>query len=112
MNTATKRQSDSPALSYWQTMSNKWEASGLPQPEFCKQNSISYPKFTYWRSKLLSAAGQSRPQLKQVKLVAASGQDGSRQAIRVLFPNGVSVWIPAHMPEATIKNVLNGLSSC
>ena len=36
----------------WQQIMTDCQASGLSGMAFCKQQSISYHQFTYWRSKL------------------------------------------------------------
>lgn len=39
---------------FWQQQINDWEATGLSGNAFCKQQSLIYHQFIYWRQKLAS----------------------------------------------------------
>jgi hypothetical protein len=78
---------------YWQQCLIDWQASALSGAAFCKQHSIIYHQFTYWRRKLLeegldqqqSSAGftrvtaiESRPFIAQPELT-------------LTLPNGIAI---------------------
>jgi hypothetical protein len=44
---------------YWQHIMAEYQASGLSGMAFCKQEAVSYHRFTYWRSKLCSTQQES-----------------------------------------------------
>jgi len=37
---------------FWQSHLEKWRVSGLGQAEYCRQNNLAKPRFTYWKNKL------------------------------------------------------------
>lgn len=39
---------------FWQQQINDWEVTGLSGNAFCKQPSLIYHQFIYWRQKLTS----------------------------------------------------------
>lgn len=88
-------------LDYWKKLSDEWQASGLTQPEFCKQIGISYAQFGYWRTKILSSTGKAKHNLKPVTIKpAATHANGLIQAI---LPNGVKLQIPHNVSEASLS---------
>jgi hypothetical protein len=38
-------------LSYWESVFNDWQLSGLTQKEYCRVNKIKFCQFKNWRSK-------------------------------------------------------------
>jgi hypothetical protein len=50
----------------WQQRITDWQASGLSGMAYCKQQSLTYCRFVYWRKKLT----HSEPELNEV---ASSG---------------------------------------
>jgi hypothetical protein len=45
---------------YWEQMLYKWEASGLSQSEFCRQNDLNRRRFNYWKRRFRKSS-QSIP---------------------------------------------------
>ena len=41
---------------YWQYQLEDWRCSGLSGTAFCKQHTLSYHRFMYWRRKLADSA--------------------------------------------------------
>ncbi len=39
---------------FWDQTLSDWQASGLSGAAFCKEQSLSYHRFVYWRGKLQS----------------------------------------------------------
>ncbi|MCL1487919.1 MAG: hypothetical protein MH186_08485 [Marinobacter sp.] len=46
---------------FWQQQINDWEATDLSGSAYCKQQSLIYHQFVYWRQKLSSAEGYPKP---------------------------------------------------
>jgi hypothetical protein len=46
---------------FWQQQMNDWEATGLSGNAYCKQQSLIYHQFVYWRQRLTSA--ENNPKL-------------------------------------------------
>lgn len=78
---------------YWQQIMSECQSSGLSGMAFCKQQTISYHQFTYWRSKLRqtdsgkpierSGSGFAR--------VSVAGPDRSTTELTIRLPSGVSI---------------------
>ena len=39
---------------FWQNQLSKFRASGLTRRQYCRQNTVDYYRFTYWKKKLTS----------------------------------------------------------
>lgn len=63
---------------FWQQTFTDWATSGLSGAAFCREHSLSYHQFSYWRRKL-RAEGESQ-----------TGA-GFAQVAPVALPGGVSV---------------------
>ena len=75
----------------WQQIMNDCQASGLSGMAFCKQQSISYHQFTYWRSKLRQTRGsQSNPKSGFTR-VSAAAPEHSETELTVTLPTGISI---------------------
>jgi len=76
----------------WQQHITDWQASGLSGLAYCKEQSLTYCRFVYWRKKLtcaesvadeISSAGFARA----IPAVGSRASDG----LTVLLPGGVSI---------------------
>lgn len=76
---------------FWQQKLSDWQASGLSGAAYCKQESLVYHRFVYWRQKL---TGHEEPG-KQVQArsgftrVAPIPDTGA--GLTVSLPGGVSI---------------------
>ena len=79
----------------WQQHITDWEASGVSGSAYCKQQSLVYHQFVYWRQKLTPTEGSP----KQVhatngfaRVVSApSASIGGADGLTVALPGGVSI---------------------
>jgi hypothetical protein len=46
------KQSTQQQRQFWQSHLEKWRNSGMGQTEYCRQNHLAKPRFTYWKNKL------------------------------------------------------------
>ena len=74
---------------FWQQTLAAWTASGLSGAAFCKQQSLTYHRFVYWRRKLLGP-GESPSQAGFAR-VAPVAHDDTAEGLTVSLPGGVSV---------------------
>lgn len=79
---------------FWQQTVSEWQMSGLSGAAFCKQRSLTYHQFVYWRRKREGgterrAADETPPGFTRVALAAppAASVDG----LTVSLPGGVSI---------------------
>lgn len=68
---------------YWQSKIQQWENGELNQPDFCKQNNLSFSTFQYWRGLLKQQ--KTKPvefkpvTVKQQKLALPSSSENDLQ---------------------------------
>ena len=74
---------------YWQQTLAEWTASGLSGAAFCKQHSLTYHQFVYWRRKL-RGPGES-PSRAGFARVAPVAHDDAADGLTVSLPGGVSI---------------------
>jgi hypothetical protein len=79
----------------WQQHITEWQVSGVSDRAYCKQQSLVYPQFVYWRQKL-APTEDSREQEQAVtgftQVVSAPGVGiGGADGLTVSLPGGVSI---------------------
>ena len=76
----------------WQQIMTECQASGLSGMAFCKQQSISYHQFTYWRSKLRQTTELGHPTPRSgFARVSAVDSGHSATELTVTLPTGLSI---------------------
>ena len=86
-------------LSYWAELNRLWEASGLPQEQFCKEQGVVYKQFVYWRAQVLKMGKQvsAPPKLRAVTAPQPSTKTSlvtdEPSAFEVKLPSGVVLHI-------------------
>jgi|TARA_R100000789_G_scaffold55606_1_gene54161 hypothetical protein len=81
----------------WQQTLSDWQASGLSGAAYCKQESLVYHRFVYWRQKLTSNTEPSKPVqtrsgFARVAPVPDAGAGaGAGAGLTVSLPGGVSI---------------------
>lgn len=79
---------------YWQQQLEDWRASGLSGAAFCKQHTLSYHQFMYWRRKLADSASGSEAEslpgsgFARVTQVPASVVAGE---LTLMLPGGMTI---------------------
>jgi hypothetical protein len=83
---------------FWQQQINDWEVTDLSGNAFCKQQSLIYHQFVYWRQKLTS--GKDYPKqapaatgfTRVISSAPRIGVDaGDADGLTVSLPGGVSI---------------------
>ena len=79
----------------WQQHITDWEASGVSGSAYCKQQSLVYHQFVYWRQKLAPPEGspkQDQAATGFARVVSVSGAGiGRVDGLAVVLPGGVSI---------------------
>lgn len=85
-------------LHFWQQQMNDWEATGLSGNAFCKQQSLIYHQFIYWRQKLVSVetCPKQAPAATGFAQVVPSAprlgvETGDAAGLTVSLPGGVAI---------------------
>jgi hypothetical protein len=77
-------------IDYWQSQIDAWQASGLSQQAFCREHSLNYPQFVYWRRKFrLAATGEPAANTTFVPVMTATCVPEG--GLSLSLPNGVQL---------------------
>ena len=74
----------------WQKHITEWQASELSGMAYCKQQSLTYCRFVYWRKKLASVASDG-PASSGFAKVAPVSRLEAVDGLTVSLPGGVSI---------------------
>jgi len=84
-----------------------WQESGITQAEFARQHNVTLSKFRYWVHK---SKGQNSDSLTP-GFIRLSGNgfsvSGTNNEIRLDYPNGVSLSLPAGIPLTVLKRLVD-----
>ena len=79
----------------WQQHITEWKASGVSGSAYCKQQSLVYHQFVYWRRKLApteDSLEQEQAVTGFTRVVSAPGAAiGRADGLTVALPGGVSI---------------------
>ena len=78
---------------YWQQTLSDWQDSDLSGAAFCRQRSLSYHQFGYWRRKLNGTTDHKRTSVTSSGFarVAPLSEARAADSLAVSLPGGVSV---------------------
>lgn len=78
---------------YWQQCLIDWQVSTLSGAAYCKQHSITYHQFTYWRRKLLENEGDQHKDTAGFTRVTAIGPRPfiTQPELTLTLPSGVAI---------------------
>lgn len=75
----------------WQQTLSDWQESGMSGAAFCKQQSLSYHQFVYWRRKLNGITVDKKVSPSGFARVAPVPKDRATDGLTVSLPGGVSI---------------------
>ncbi len=75
----------------WQQHITEWQASGLSGMAYCKQQSLTYCRFVYWRKKLTSLQASNGSAPSGFARVASVSRLEAVDGLTVSLPDGVSI---------------------
>lgn len=75
----------------WQQHITQWQASGLSGMAYCKQQSLTYCRFVYWRRKLTDLHASDEPSPSGFAKVAPVSKVQVTDSLTVSLPGGVSI---------------------
>ena len=77
---------------FWQQTLSDWQASGLSGAAYCKQESLVYHRFVYWRQKLTGRAESSdEPVQARSGFTRVTPTPDAGVGLTVSLPGGVSI---------------------
>ena len=106
---------DTTKLAYWGEHIKKWQASGLAQRAYCKQEDIKWPTFDYWRRQILSTVATAQPTKKKstadLTLIPVRVKDKqSHGAIILRHPAGWELCLSGAVDPAWLSEILKRLT--
>jgi hypothetical protein len=101
METESRQEKLEKLRKFWKAHMDKWEESGLPQKEYCRQHNLIYHRFVYWKARFKSI---NLP----VKFVQVASQpiNPGPSFLKLHLPRGCQVEIPDNFSENTLKRLL------
>ena len=101
METESRQEKLEKLRKFWKTHLDKWEESGLPQKEYCRQHNLIYHRFGYWKARFKS---RNLP----VKFVQVASQpiNPGPYVLKLNLPRGWQIEIPDDFSADTLKRVL------
>ncbi|EWH01125.1 IS66 family insertion sequence element accessory protein TnpA [Halomonas sp. BC04] len=78
---------------FWQQQIGDWQASGLSGIAYCKQHSLTYHRFVYWRKKLTDSGhypNETSTVTGFARVAPVSGV-AATDGLTVSLPGGVSI---------------------
>jgi hypothetical protein len=75
----------------WQQTLSDWQASGLSGAAYCKQESLVYHRFVYWRQKLTGSAEPSKPVQARSGFAHVAPIPDTGAGLTVSLPGGISI---------------------
>jgi hypothetical protein len=102
---------------HWRGVLERQAASGLSVADFCQQELVSAPSFYSWRRRLQEQEETGNPPVRRPATVVSSRQllpvhiesGGPAAAVRILFPQGVSLETSASIDEGRLSALLRAL---
>ncbi|MEO9523621.1 MULTISPECIES: IS66 family insertion sequence element accessory protein TnpB [Pseudomonadota] len=76
---------------FWQETLSDWQASGLSGAAYCKQESLVYHRFVYWRQKLTGRVESSEPVQARSGFARVAPIPDTGVGLTVSLPGGVSI---------------------
>lgn len=76
---------------FWQQTLSDWQASGLSGAAYCKQESLVYHRFVYWRQKLTGRVESSEPVQARSGFARVAPMPDAEAGLTVSLPGGVSI---------------------
>ena len=76
---------------FWQKTLSDWQESGVSGAAFCKQQSLSYHRFVYWRRKLNGSTNIKKALPSGFARAAPVPKGQAKDGLTVTLPGGVSI---------------------
>jgi len=76
---------------FWQQTLSDWQASGLSGAAYCKQESLVYHRFVYWRQKLTGSEEPNKPVQARSGFARVAPIPDAGAGLTVSLPGGVSI---------------------
>ncbi|MET4028477.1 hypothetical protein ABIE59_004028 [Marinobacter sp. MBR-99] len=75
----------------WQQHITDWQASGLSGMAYCKQQTLTYCRFVYWRQKLTGSEEPGKADQARSGFARVAPMPDAGAGLTVSLPGGVSI---------------------
>jgi transposase-like protein len=88
----------------------RWQDSGLPVSDYCRQHNIPLTSFIGWRS----TARKSEQAFKPVMIAPSlsTGKNSSGNVIEIISEQGIKIRLLNVMDATLVINIARGLTQC
>lgn len=99
---------------HWQSIMDRYAASGTSQGKFCEQNQIDLKKFKYYRWQLARISKKIAPSTHcRIKLAAVTLKPATcSNKLYLKHQSGIECNIPSDVSEAQLLKLIQGLLAC
>ena len=92
----------------WRDIIADCKDSGLPQREYCRAKNLSYPTFSYWRTKINKIDSQAHHD-NSATFVRRSFPPMNNAAFVLEWPDGMRLKMPNHLSREDVTDLVHRL---
>jgi hypothetical protein len=92
----------------WRGIIVDCKKSGLPQREYCRTKNLSYPTFSYWRTKINKLDSQANTDVS-APFVRRSLPLMNNTAFVLEWPDGMRLKMPNHLSREDVTDLVHRL---
>ena len=92
----------------WRDIIADCKKSGLPQRKYCKEKNLSYPTFSYWRTKI-NKIDSPAPYDNSAPFVRRPFPSMNHSAFVLDWPDGLKLKIPSHLSREDVTDLVHRL---
>lgn len=104
----------SPGKKIWKAHLQAWRKSGLNGMEYCRQHTLSYHAFNYWKKKYHRPAPPdiSLVRVPAKRVMPAAGLNGSGSPLKIEVANRFKVEVRDGFSPQTLLSLISTLERC
>jgi len=98
----------------WRALVNQQKQSGLTQREFCKEQQLKLSTFAYYAS-VFSNKKKNSEKISNNNFIPVEIRNSSKHKavkLKIIFPNGMTCFLPEDLEINTIKKFIEVLNAC
>lgn len=96
----------------WKQHMSDWQASGLTQAAYCREQGLNERYFSQWKKKLLNSREEDMQSMTGAGFVPVEVLPAeSDKTISIELPNGIRISIPATLPSEQLLVILQKVMS-
>ena len=97
---------------HWQSIMERYEASGLSQQKFCEVNEINFKQFKYYRWQLAARDKRKQKSILSDEFTPVLLNTPGIDKLQIKHPSGIDCQIPCDIEPTRLLKIIQGLLSC